>query len=635
MGFLLIHVIFKLNKIPLYKITPMKRLLKLLNQKKTKKKLYASTIIKTSILVILFLVVGINISVSYFQMRQFALNEAQEKANILIQHNLAIHTYFTNQLKPTVFEDLSNKWEADSFSPQWMSSTFAVREIDQYFRQVSLFRDYYYKEAAINARYPLNEADSLESEFLNRLNADPTVQEDVRIRIIDGNPYFVTMIRGETMTPECLVCHTTPENAPAELVAFYGDERSFNRKNGEVVSAISIRIPLVAALQKANQNFLSLSITLIFLLILLFIGFNYFINKFMVNPIREIRLSAQQIAENESLLGQTITLPKVEELHGLALAFNHLSLNLRKHKEELEETIQERTQSLYKNQRFLDQILSTLPNMVSIVHCKTKKYLYANRELSLFLGLPVEEILSGDISLFEKQLHPDSQENFQTFKEEVSKKIDDEVSKIFLQMYNSEGECIWLESRAIVFERETSDYPEQILFIARDVTSQRQAEEKLKFLGLHDALTGVKNRNAFDLVLQEMENPNYFPLTIMMGDVDNLKEQNDRFGHAAGDYLLQQIAQAIQASLRDSDLVARIGGDEFVMLLPNTNETMAAEIKQRILENLSSTLKKEKVVNSGLSLGVVTITDPNQLDGVMPLVDKRMYEEKAKHKIGD
>ena len=276
-----------------------------------------------------------------------------------------------------------------------------------------------------------------------------------------------------------------------------------------------------------------------------------------------------------------------------------------------------------------------LPNMVSIVHCKTKKYLYANREMSLFLGLPVEEILSGDISLFEKQLHPDSQENFQTFKEEVSKKKDDEVSKIFLQMYNAEGECIWLESRAIVFERETSGYPEQILFISRDVTSQRQAEDKLKFLGLHDALTGVKNRNAFGLALYEMKNPENFTLNIMMGDVDNLKEQNDRFGHAAGDYLLQQIAQTIQASLRDSDLVARIGGDEFVMLLPNTNGTTAAEIKDRILENLFYTLKKEKVTNSGLSLGVVTITDPNQLDGVMPLVDKRMYEEKAKHKSGN
>ncbi|MAT44117.1 MAG: hypothetical protein CL609_17420 [Anaerolineaceae bacterium] len=612
----------------------MKRLLNLLDQKKTKKNLYASIVIKISILVILFLVVGINITVSYFQMRQFALNEAQDKANILIQHNLAIHTYFTKQLKPTVFGDLSNEWDTDSFSPQWMSSTFAVREIDQYFRQVSLFGDYYYKEAAINARYPLNEADSLESEFLNRLNADPTLQEDVRIRIIDGDPYFVTMVRGETMSSECLVCHSTPENAPVELVTFYGDERSFNRKNGEVVSAISIHIPLGAALQEANQNFLSLSITLIGLLILLYIGFNYFINKFMVNPIREIRLSAQQIAENENLLGQTITLPKVEELHGLALAFNQLSINLKKHKENLEETIQERTQSLYKNQRFLDQILSTLPNMVSIVHCKTKKYLYANRELSLFLGLPVEKILSGDISLFENQLPPDSQESFQTFKQDISQKMDDEVSKIFLQIYNSERECIWLESRAIVFERDASGYPEQILFISRDVTSQRQAEEKLKFLGLHDALTGVKNRNAFDLALQEMGNPQYFPITMMMGDVDNLKEQNDRFGHAAGDRLLQQIAQVLQASLRESDLVARIGGDEFVMLLPNTNGAKAAEIKDRILENLSSILKKEKITNSGLSLGVVTITDPNQLDSVMPLVDKRMYEEKAKHKGG-
>ena len=213
--------------------------------------------------------------------------------------------------------------------------------------------------------------------------------------------------------------------------------------------------------------------------------------------------------------------------------------------------------------------------------------------------------------------------------------MDAEISKIFLQMCNGEGGCIWLESRAVVFERDASGYPDQVLFISRDVTSQRQAEEKLKFLGLHDALTGVNNRNAFDAALQEMVDLRYFPMTIMMGDVDNLKEQNDRFGHAAGDRLLQQIAQVLQSSLRESDLIARIGGDEFVLLLPNTNETKAAEIKRRILEKLSAMLKNNRIVNSGLSLGVVTITDPNQLDGVMPLVDKRMYEEKAKHKSGN
>ncbi len=176
-----------------------------------------------------------------YSMRRNALAEAEEKAKIILDRNLATHTYFSKQLKPDVFE-LINPWlSKEYFKPSWMSSTYGVREIDKYFKSMN-DSEYYYKESAINARSIDNEADKYEASFLKKLNREPDLIHQSSIRTIDGKPYFTVMRRGEVMEESCLRCHSTPEKAPADLVKIYGSERSFNRNVGDVVSAISIRV---------------------------------------------------------------------------------------------------------------------------------------------------------------------------------------------------------------------------------------------------------------------------------------------------------------------------------------------------------------------------------------------------------
>ncbi|MFH1034742.1 MAG: DUF3365 domain-containing protein, partial [Pseudomonadota bacterium] len=176
------------------------------------------------------------------QMRQQALWEAQEKARAMLDRNLAIHAYFSHQLKPKVFAVVDRFMPPDYFEPAWMSSTYAVRGIDEYFRQL-VKSDYYYKECAINARSPLNEADPYERVFLERLRADPKLEEHSDIRWLQERPYFVSLRRGESMEASCLRCHSQPEVAPRQMVEKYGPLRSFNRQEGELVSAVSIRVP--------------------------------------------------------------------------------------------------------------------------------------------------------------------------------------------------------------------------------------------------------------------------------------------------------------------------------------------------------------------------------------------------------
>jgi len=185
-------------------------------------------------------------------MKKQALAEAVSKARLLLDRNLATHTYFTKDLKPRLFDEIASLKSKEYFDPIWMSSTYAVRKIDKYFHQFNT-EPYYYKESAVNARSPENEADEYEKLFLKDLASDPDLTQRVAIRVFDGKPFFTVLRRGEAMEDACLRCHSTPDRAPADLVRHYGPERSFNRNVGDVIQAISMKVPLAEAYANANR----------------------------------------------------------------------------------------------------------------------------------------------------------------------------------------------------------------------------------------------------------------------------------------------------------------------------------------------------------------------------------------------
>lgn len=214
-----------------------------MNEQKSQKK---PTSISTRLFVaigICFLTVGfIIVFLLNYQMKHQAFIEAESKARIILDRNLATHAYFNNQLKPKLFKLIDPIAPEGYFEPVWMSSTYAVREMGKYFKSLNP-ADYYYKECAINARSPDNEADVYEREFLEELSGNPELIKSA-IRLIDNEPYFVSLRRNVIMEETCLRCHSTPDKAPGGLVSFYGPTRSFHRSVGDVVSAVSIRVPL-------------------------------------------------------------------------------------------------------------------------------------------------------------------------------------------------------------------------------------------------------------------------------------------------------------------------------------------------------------------------------------------------------
>lgn len=167
-----------------------------------------------------------------------------------------------------------------------------------------------------------------------------------------------------------------------------------------------------------------------------------------------------------------------------------------------------------------------------------------------------------------------------------------------------------------------------IICVVRDITERKATEEKLMYMSTHDPLTGFYNRAYFEEEMDRLQRSRQFPVSIVMADLDGLKEINDTQGHAAGDRLLQEAAKVLYSVFRAEDMVARIGGDEFVVLLPEADATVVEKALKRIRETLEERSRSIDQIQVSLSLGAATAEDSSKLLEAMKLADERMYQDK-------
>ncbi len=168
----------------------------------------------------------------------------------------------------------------------------------------------------------------------------------------------------------------------------------------------------------------------------------------------------------------------------------------------------------------------------------------------------------------------------------------------------------------------------QVLLALTDITARKKAETYLEYLGKHDVLTKLKNRAFYVDELNRLSRKNILPTSVMVLDLNHLKETNDSLGHISGDALLQRVGEVLLQAVDKPWHAARVGGDEFIILMPGADEAAA----HALAENIGKLAELNNQFYNGpkiaLSIGAATAHEPNCLEAVLRLADQRMYDAK-------
>lgn len=185
------------------------------------------------------------------------------------------------------------------------------------------------------------------------------------------------------------------------------------------------------------------------------------------------------------------------------------------------------------------------------------------------------------------------------------------------------GKTQWREARIMV----CSDT--DAVAVIRDITGRVELKKRLQYLGLHDRVTGLFNRASFEEELERLNRQGQFPVGIIVCDIDGLKLINDTLGHQAGDHLLLNAAKLIQGCFASQDLVARVGGDEFAVIVFDRDE----KLMERLCHELRSRVRQFRETNTripiSISIGLGVRSGPEQdMREVFKAADDNMYREK-------
>ncbi|MEQ8174123.1 MAG: HD domain-containing phosphohydrolase [Syntrophomonadaceae bacterium] len=236
------------------------------------------------------------------------------------------------------------------------------------------------------------------------------------------------------------------------------------------------------------------------------------------------------------------------------------------------------------------------------------------------LGHNVEFVQGKNFELF---VHPDDVSACRNFLQDIV--VSGQPKKgVEYRVKHVDGTWRWHTSSGAAAKDGSDTY---YVGLAVDITERKKAEEKIRYLSFHDRLTGLYNRAYFEEALRRIDTARQLPISLIIGDVNGLKLINDVLGHFEGDRVLKTVADILGRSCRNEDIVARWGGDEFIILLPRCDADQVSRISDRIRNACANV--NDLPIGTSLSVGLATQYGQDQdTNLLLKEAEDKMYRNK-------
>jgi len=266
---------------------------------------------------------------------------------------------------------------------------------------------------------------------------------------------------------------------------------------------------------------------------------------------------------------------------------------------------------------------------------KTGKFQY-NEHGAEMLGFEKNE-LDGEFSTWKNLIYEEDKELIeQKLAEYFNGETDTFISEHRIK--TKSGDIIWIRNIGRIVEVDQDGSPLRAIGVHINIDEYKKREKEIEFLSFHDELTGLYNRRYLENEIERLSESRKYPVSIIVGDLDKLKKVNDTFGHKAGDEYIVNSARILESVVRNEDIVARTGGDEFVILLPETDRSTAIKVCERIrrrFTDYNAHAPENFSKEFSISLGSCTAESSEEDLGICyNIADQRMYVNKEKNDRG-
>lgn len=390
--------------------------------------------------------------------------------------------------------------------------------------------------------------------------------------------------------------------------------------SGQLIGTIYVGYSINQIEKLANKTRLENAIIAI-IAVLMSTVLSIALGLFLTRNLRKLEEGARALKADK--LSHRIKINSNDEIGDVSLSFNLMAHHL----EDTQNSLQQKHLALEKETRRMETLLNNINAVIFEVEPDKQKFIYVSQEAGNLLGYGSDEWLENDFWF--NHVHPDDHNWLEhVIQQQIADKGDFSMD---FRMLHRNGDYLWIRS---IHNIEVQDDQLIARGLLIDVSDQKKTEERIIYLADHDALTSLYNRRRFQ---EELEHQIAYAQrfnqtgTLLYIDLDQFKYINDTLGHQAGDECLLAVARSLSDTLRNIDIMGRLGGDEFGVILPHTVIDEAEIVAQHLLDRLEHKTPFQQDLNTHISASIGITAFPEH--GVTPSellakADAAMYAAK-------